>query len=1150
MTAHRLFVGVLLVGAVAATTHAGDARASGAVRGFVDRGEHDAPEPGRAVTLIVGDAPPRTATTDAWGRFAFDGVATGVACEVRVDADDAAPVRAPLPALLSGETRDVGELWLGPAGGFDAFVADETGAPIVGATVEAFRESADGLEGCIEFARLDVARVPAVVATTDAKGHAVLAAARGASWTLAARAPGRSRAAFARLASGKTAPHDVAFQLAKAERLSGRVVDAAGRPVPSAVVVARRSIASWGTCGTCSPLEEGAALWQPAVADVEGRYAFDALPPGRIQLLAAPPGGAPSYAGAVMFPDARELDVALPATATIRGRVTDEATGAPVAGVVVCAKGGAVRTACRTTTDADGAYVLAGVPAGAKLERELHAPPGWTGARWTTSFAYESELRAGQTATLDATVSRGAVVTGRVTCGDVPLAGASVRVATLPEQGDNLFGRVVDGKSDAEGVFRVEDVQPGTIAVFACAAGDDASAAWKVFYKSVVQDAAGRDREGVAAAAGATVRRDVAVVRTPPDATKSPLSAAIEEMRRATVRVKIRVATADGLALVDAKFGIGATDEDAQRRIGDFWTRVPPGGLVDQDLPIPPGVRSFYVAAEDDRHGVATAEVSVADGAKEASAEVVLPARATTRGRVVAGGKPVVGASILLAGAVVAQSADDGAFVARCGPGVEIGVQARGFVRREFKDWTPSDDGVVEFELTPAGAVEGRVVDAAGKPVAGLSVAPLDGRDEILAPYRGWRGSTPPTIPVTDADGRFAFDELPPGAWRLRVEAPPGVAVATTTSDAVAVGTRDARIEVRAERRVAGRVLDPTGAPVAGARVFCRPGPGDAEKAETRTDERGRFAFRGLGDGARVLDVEPPWRAEFVPARRRVEPGGKDVDIALVAASSISGFVVTESGEPFERCVVEAVRVDEPKEGEAEWTRDLYAWTETKNGKCSFRIVVPPDAKWRVRMSRRTMAHAALKGGENVASGTNDLRLVADEGLTIAGIAVDEEGKPVVRADVESWLGPGDPRRMRTQEDGRFKLTALPEGAFLCVVVQEESRVPVRLFGVRPGTNDLRVVLRPGMTITGRLLDANGKPDSNHWVRALSAKWAAADLWRARPEKDGTFVIRGLEPGEWMLESFVPGCMTVNDVVDQGKAKAGATDVELKLPAR
>jgi len=1153
----RIAVGTLAAAAFLGTASAGGgASTPGVVRGFVDRGEHDAPEPGRVVTLLVVGVAPRTATTDAWGRFAFDGVAPGAACEVRVEADGCGAVRAPLLALLPGETRDVGELWLGTPGGFEAFVADEAGAPIAGATVEAFREAGGPLgEEVVERTRLDVARVPAVVATTDAKGHARFEVARGTTWTLAARATGRARVAWARRGVRKDGPTTVDFELAKAERLAGRVVDAAGRPVAAAVVLARRHIASWGKCGTCDPLEEGAALWQSAVADANGGYAFDSLPPGRIELLAAPPGGAPAYAGAVQFPDARELDVALPATATIRGRITDDATGAPVAGVVVSATGGAVDTACMAVTDAAGAYVLSGVPAGSRVESGVRAPLGWIVERWTTPFPYETGLRAGQTATLDATLQRAVVVTGRATRDGVPLAGARVRVATLPEQGDSLYGRVVDGSTDASGVYRIEDARPGTIAVFACAAGDDESRAWDVFYKAVVKDPAGRDREGVAAAAGATVRRDLAVGRTPPDGEKIRRAAAMEALRAGdgrTLRVKIRVTTADALPLTDAKYAFGAEEDDATRRIGDFWTRVPPGGFVDQVMDLPDGWKSFYVAAVDDRHAAATAFVSVAADAKEAAAEIVLPARPTTRGRVVAGGKPVGGASISLEGAAVARTADDGTFVARCEATAEIRVQARGFVRRMFKRASKSDDGVIELELTPAGAIEGRVVDAAGKPVAGLSVAPLDRRDEILEPYRGWRGSPPPQVPVTDGDGRFVLDEMPPGEWRVRVEAPSGVAVATMTSAPIVVGTRDARIEVRPERRIAGRVVGPDGLPGADARVVCRPGRGEDEKAETRTDDRGRFAFAGLGEGEYVVDVESPWRQEMTPARKRVTAGGADVEIALRAAAAIEGFVVAKDGEPFQRCVVEATRIDEPKADEAPWTGDLYDWTETKDGKCSFRIVVPPDAKWRVEMSRRSNAYAVLKGGEEIASGTKDLKLLADDGPAIEGVAVDENGKPVERADVETWLGSGDPRRMRTQADGRFKLTALRLGSFLCVVVQQEDRVPVRLFGVKPGTTDLRVVLRPGMTITGRLLDANGRPETHHWVRALSAKasWAAADLWRARPEQDGTFVIRGLEAGEWMLESFIPGCMRVDDVVDQGKAKAGATGLELKLPAK
>src|SRR6185295_7708011 len=401
---------------LAGTARAGDPATgptTGTVRGVVERGELDVPEAGRTVTLVADGAATRTTKTDAWGRFAFDGVAAGANCEIRVEAEACMAVRAPTIPLLPGETRDVGALWLGSAGGIDAFVADETGAPLAGATVEAFREAGGPLgENVIERLRLDLARVPVVVATTDAKGRALFAVARGATWTVAARAQGRSRVAFARVGF-RRGPTELAFALTKSERLTGRVVDKAGRPVASAVVLARRSIPSWGRCGTCNPLEEGAALWQSATTDATGGYSFDSLPPGRIELLAAPPGGAAAYAGAVQFPETRDFDVELPGAATARGRVTDEATGAPIAGVVVYYGAESDDVACMTVTGPDGSYFLPRTRRGPSVR----PPDGWTGARRTISGSRESEMRPGESIVVDVTLQRAAVVTGRVTLG-------------------------------------------------------------------------------------------------------------------------------------------------------------------------------------------------------------------------------------------------------------------------------------------------------------------------------------------------------------------------------------------------------------------------------------------------------------------------------------------------------------------------------------------------------------------------------------------------------------------------------------------------------------------------------------------------------------------------------------------------------------
>jgi hypothetical protein len=190
---------------------------------------------------------------------------------------------------------------------------------------------------------------------------------------------------------------------------------------------------------------------------------------------------------------------------------------------------------------------------------------------------------------------------------------------------------------------------------------------------------------------------------------------------------------------------------------------------------------------------------------------------------------------------------------------------------------------------------------------------------------------------------------------------------------------------------------------------------------------------------------------------------------------------------------------------------------------------------------------ASIAGGDDVKVGAADLRLTADCKLAVRALVVDEKGAPIAHVAVDAQLFGYRRKDIETGADGRFSIGPLSPLEYV-LVLTAPGRVPVRMFRVKPGKTEMRIAMRVGATITGRLLDADGKPDHAHAVRALSTKasWAAADLWHARPDADGRFELTGLDDGEWMLEAFAPKDGGGEDCVPLGTFKAGAKDLELR----
>lgn len=193
-------------------------------------------------------------------------------------------------------------------------------------------------------------------------------------------------------------------------------------------------------------------------------------------------------------------------------------------------------------------------------------------------------------------------------------------------------------------------------------------------------------------------------------------------------------------------------------------------------------------------------------------------------------------------------------------------------------------------------ALTGRVVDTEGSPVPGVEIwRPTEGSESLVAAVSG-----PDGLFEIPADGFFPLSACPPG-WL------PDNSPSQRSSDPEVF-----EIRLRPATRIAGRVVDGQGEPVAGVHVEARlagkvmgcaiyieaPCPGASYFRTGTTDAEGRFAFESLEPGwyeVRAFDGLPK------VARRLGEAGAGAREIEFVVPerlASLEGRVVDADGEP------------------------------------------------------------------------------------------------------------------------------------------------------------------------------------------------------------------------------------------------------------
>lgn len=374
--------------------------------------------------------------------------------------------------------------------------------------------------------------------------------------------------------------------------------------------------------------------------------------------------------------------------------------------------------------------------------------------------------------------------------------------------------------------------------------------------------------------------------------------------------------------------------------------------------------------------------------------------------------------------------------------------------------------------ITRAGVVTltGTVRDADTHPVAGVEVM--------------FRRAGRDTIATTGADGSYRI-ELPAGTYRVATRADrmlsvaladrprlpelPSSTVAGIPDEALMLrldATTDldgVDLDVVATWRIAGRVLDPDGLPVAGAVVRADPEDARVAPANLRpvlgtdsavSDSNGRFELR-VAPGAYTFAANHPSYAGIRDTDQETVGGAIEHTIFLAVGCTITGRIVDARGEPapdgaIERQTGFSQRDFEPS-GRIQ-PDGTFRWATTRAEQVTLRAWPwhsPPTAE-------QTFECSDGKRFEGVV-----FKLPATP-PDLEGILVDNAAEPVPFAylDVSPLDLGGVGQQERTDAAGRWQVHRLPSGRYNlrahapgrgavdAVVRSPDRRVELRLGGV------------------------------------------------------------------------------------------------------
>ncbi len=443
------------------------------------------------------------------------------------------------------------------------------------------------------------------------------------------------------------------------------------------------------------------------------------------------------------------------------------------------------------------------------------------------------------------------------------------------------------------------------------------------------------------------------------------------------------------------------------------------------------------------------------------------------------------------------------------------------------------ENSLFDVQIQSAQPMSGRVVDEAGKPVAGAKVLVVS-TDGVLDGDRRSLGEA-----RTGPDGAFSVPDAPEGAR----------AVVVRTANFVPA-TR-VQLEPRAEERITlqrggsgrGLVTDPSGKPAAGVIVT-------TEDAAAQTDSAGKYRLTGLPAGSIHVQALSKEDAAARTDGVRVRSGAEtEANLKLKPGVAISGTVVEEgSRRPVAGARVSAYTAASTRFGRFARRHAERAVRTDARGR--FRLPGLAPARYSVEAAREGYLTASIAGLNAAASSSPPANLALRKAASISGRVTDEKGQPVAAARVRIVREMGMRRLLRgvasnpaavlggqgtqTAADGTFHIRGLEPERNLSLEASKTGYAAGRKPGVSLKAGDaiknVALVVRKGLEARGKVVDAQGQPVAGAEIRAIHREdgllggarmqmrfMGAAEKPDAVTGNDGAYALKGLEEGQYTL---------------------------------